>query len=199
MCWRILTKLRQVKIFLSRDWLTLTVVPPPLVDCIANENKFSVQLQMTGHRTEPWKQPIETKNRGSSVGSSPHRAGSRLADAALRICFGDPLARSEQEEPHSRYCRRVDPLARLSLGTRKVLSFVDWSQESRRPDNSEHAASSVLLCSGSPLAGFFTGYYWEMGAVAIFQAVMYFFSILGLRALARKREANGASNERTEE
>lgn len=50
-----------------------------------------------------------------------------------------------------------------------------------------------------PLAGFFTGYYWEMGAVAIFQAVMYFFSILGLRALARKREANGASNERTEE
>jgi hypothetical protein len=145
MCWRILTKLRQVKIFLSRDWLTLTVVPPPLVDCIANENKFSVQLQMTGHRTEPWKQPIETKNRGSSVGSSPHRAGSRLADAALRICFGDPLARSEQEEPHSRYCRRVDPLARLPLGTRKVLSFIDRAQTQRWSDDSEHAASSVLL------------------------------------------------------
>ena len=40
-----------------------------------------------------------------------------------------------------------------------------------------------------PIGGLFTGYYREMGAVAIFQAVMYFFGFLGLRALARKREA----------
>jgi len=35
-----------------------------------------------------------------------------------------------------------------------------------------------------PVAGLFTGYYRKMGLVAIFQAVMYFFSFLGLRALA---------------
>jgi len=50
-----------------------------------------------------------------------------------------------------------------------------------------------------PIAGLFTGYYRKMGAVAIFQAVMYFFGFLGLRALARKREANGVSNERPKE
>jgi di/tricarboxylate transporter len=43
-----------------------------------------------------------------------------------------------------------------------------------------------------PIVGLFTGYYREMGAVAIFQAVMYFFGFLGLRALARKREAKGS-------
>jgi amino acid transporter len=43
-----------------------------------------------------------------------------------------------------------------------------------------------------PIAGLFTGYYREMGAVAIFQAVMYFSGFLGLRALARKREAKGS-------
>ena len=43
-----------------------------------------------------------------------------------------------------------------------------------------------------PIAGLFTGYYREMGAVAIFQAVMYFFGFLGLRALARKREASAS-------
>jgi hypothetical protein len=37
--------------------------------------------------------------------------------------------------------------------------------------------------------GLFTGYYREMGAVAIYQAVMYVFGFFGLRALARKREA----------
>lgn len=41
-----------------------------------------------------------------------------------------------------------------------------------------------------PVAGLFTGYYRRMGLVAIFQAAMYFFAFLGLRALARKREAN---------
>ncbi len=45
-----------------------------------------------------------------------------------------------------------------------------------------------------PVAGIFTGYYRRMGLIAIFQAVMYFFSFLGLRALARKREASRLSN-----
>jgi hypothetical protein len=40
-----------------------------------------------------------------------------------------------------------------------------------------------------PVAGLFTGYYREMGPLAIFQAVMYVFGFFGLRALARKREA----------
>jgi hypothetical protein len=40
-----------------------------------------------------------------------------------------------------------------------------------------------------PIVGLFTGYYREMGAVAVFQAVMYVFAFLGLRALAWKREA----------
>jgi amino acid transporter len=47
-----------------------------------------------------------------------------------------------------------------------------------------------------PIVGLFTGYYREMGAVAIFQAVMYFSGFLGLRALARKREAEGGSDGR---
>jgi nucleoside recognition membrane protein YjiH len=45
-----------------------------------------------------------------------------------------------------------------------------------------------------PVAGLFTGYYRQMGPVAIFQAVIYFFSFVGLRVLARKREANEISN-----
>jgi hypothetical protein len=45
-----------------------------------------------------------------------------------------------------------------------------------------------------PVAGFFTGYYREMGPVAILQAVMYFFTFLGLRALARRRDADGISS-----
>jgi hypothetical protein len=40
-----------------------------------------------------------------------------------------------------------------------------------------------------PIVGLFTGYYRQMGALAIFQAVMYFLAFLGLRVLARKREA----------
>lgn len=48
-----------------------------------------------------------------------------------------------------------------------------------------------------PVAGLFTGYYRKTRLVAIFQAMMYFFSFLGLRALARKREASGLSNEQT--
>jgi len=39
-----------------------------------------------------------------------------------------------------------------------------------------------------PVIGLFTGYDREMGAVAIYQAVMYLFGFLGLRTLARKRE-----------
>jgi hypothetical protein len=48
-----------------------------------------------------------------------------------------------------------------------------------------------------PVAGLFTGYYRRMGPIAIFQAVMYFVSFLGLRALAREREASEVSNEQT--
>jgi uncharacterized membrane protein len=48
-----------------------------------------------------------------------------------------------------------------------------------------------------PIAGLFTGYYREMGPVAIFQAVMYVFGFFGLRALARKRQVD--SDERTRE
>jgi len=40
-----------------------------------------------------------------------------------------------------------------------------------------------------PVLGIFTGYYRKMGLVAIYQAVMCFFGFLGIRALARKREA----------
>jgi hypothetical protein len=50
-----------------------------------------------------------------------------------------------------------------------------------------------------PVVGLFTGYYRKMGAVAIFQVVMYFFGFLGLRALARKREAETVSDDGTKE
>lgn len=50
-----------------------------------------------------------------------------------------------------------------------------------------------------PVVGLFTGYYRKMGPIAVFQAVMYFFAFLGLRALARTREANEAGDERSEE
>ena len=50
-----------------------------------------------------------------------------------------------------------------------------------------------------PIAGIFTGYYREMGALAVFQAVMYFFGFLGLRALARKREAENVPGDRAKE
>jgi membrane associated rhomboid family serine protease len=43
-----------------------------------------------------------------------------------------------------------------------------------------------------PIIGLFTGYYREMGKVAIFQALMYFVGFFGLRAFAQKREANDA-------
>jgi membrane associated rhomboid family serine protease len=39
-----------------------------------------------------------------------------------------------------------------------------------------------------PVGGIFTGYYRQMGSVAMFQAVMYFFAFLRLRRLARRRE-----------
>jgi hypothetical protein len=48
-----------------------------------------------------------------------------------------------------------------------------------------------------PIVGLFTGYYREMGTVAIFQAVMYFFGFLSLRALARKREARASQTSET--
>lgn len=53
--------------------------------------------------------------------------------------------------------------------------------------NALRVVSFVMLVL--PVAGLFTGYYREMGASAIFQGVMYFFGFFGLRALARKRDA----------
>lgn len=50
-----------------------------------------------------------------------------------------------------------------------------------------------------PVVGLFTGYYRQMGGVAIFQAATYFLSFWGLRALARKREANAVANEQTKD
>jgi amino acid transporter len=49
-----------------------------------------------------------------------------------------------------------------------------------------------------PVAGLFTGYYRRMGPLAIFQVVMYFLGFLGLRALAKQREAKAVSKEQTE-
>ena len=46
-----------------------------------------------------------------------------------------------------------------------------------------------------PIAGFFTGYYRQMGALGVFQAIMYLFGFFGLRALAQKREALEKSKE----
>jgi len=54
--------------------------------------------------------------------------------------------------------------------------------------NTLRVVSVVLLVL--PIVGLFTGYYRKMGAVAIFQVVMYFFGFVGLRALARKRDAS---------
>jgi hypothetical protein len=46
-----------------------------------------------------------------------------------------------------------------------------------------------------PIAGFFTAYYRQMGALGVFQAVTYLFGFFGLRALAHKREADEKSKE----
>jgi len=50
-----------------------------------------------------------------------------------------------------------------------------------------------------PVVGLFTGYYREMGTVAIYQAVMYLFGSFGLRTLARKRETYSVKKEPTEQ
>lgn len=87
------------------------------------------------------------------MGSSPCGAGSSLAGAPLRICFGNDVGCSKREESYSDHCRRIGPIARLSLGVGKVFSFVNWQQESRRPDGTEHAASRVVLLSRFPGRG----------------------------------------------
>jgi hypothetical protein len=50
-----------------------------------------------------------------------------------------------------------------------------------------------------PVCGLFTGYYRQMGAIAVFQVLMYFTGFLGLRALARQREAAEISNAQTKD
>jgi len=59
--------------------------------------------------------------------------------------------------------------------------------------NALRIISIVLLVL--PVVGLFTGYYRQRGAIAIFQAVMYFFGFIGLRKLARKREATAHEGE----
>ncbi len=84
------------------------------------------------------------------MGSSPRGVGSRFADTALWICFASPLARREPEGARRRGCRRFCTFARLFLGARKVLPLVNRPEESRRPDDSRHAASVVVLLPRSP-------------------------------------------------
>ena len=50
-----------------------------------------------------------------------------------------------------------------------------------------------------PVAGLFTGYYQEMGPIAIFQAAMYVLGFFGLRGLARKRESTLDEQPKSEE
>ena len=64
------------------------------------------------------------------------------------------------------------------------------------PDTLRVASFFFLIL---PIVGLFTSYYRTMGAIAIFQAVMYFFGFLGLRALAQKREAVGDSGDQAKE
>jgi len=48
-----------------------------------------------------------------------------------------------------------------------------------------------------PVAGLFTGYYRRMGVLAIIQAMIYPLTFLGLRALARNRQAKDAGSGNT--
>ena len=45
-----------------------------------------------------------------------------------------------------------------------------------------------------PITGFFTGYYRQMGPVAVFLATMYVFGFFRLLALARERKAGVVVN-----
>ena len=64
--------------------------------------------------------------------------------------------------------------------------------------NTLRAVAWVMLIL--PIVALFTGYYREMGSVAILQAVAYFLGFFGLRAMARKREDDTAvSNNKPKE
>ena len=52
-----------------------------------------------------------------------------------------------------------------------------------------------LLFLVLPVAGLFTGYYRRMGLIAIVQAMSYFLTFFGLRALARHRQAKQTEGE----
>ncbi len=85
----------------------------------------------------------------------------------------------------------------LSATPEPCASGVEWTSAQRAGAKVQREIRTALRIVSFfmlvfPIAGLFTGYYREMGAVAIFQAVMYFFGFLGLRALARKREAKGS-------
>src|ERR1700675_1329916 len=82
------------------------------------------------------------------MGPSARGLGSWIVHAALRICFTLAVASTQQTEPGSGCRRRACAVARLPLGTRKVLSSIDRTQTQRWSNDSEHAASSVLLYAG---------------------------------------------------
>jgi hypothetical protein len=92
-----------------------------------------------------------------------------MIDLCVRL--DKSFARFEQEKPHSGNSVRVGPLARLSMGARKVLSFDNRPQEARRPDDSKTLRVISVFFLVLPVAGLFTGYFWKMPAVAIFQAL----------------------------
>jgi hypothetical protein len=76
------------------------------------------------------------------------------------------------------------------MGAGKVLSFDNWQENARRVVEPTCPASRVRLLARS--SGGWT-LYWLLsrdGCCGDYQAVMYFFGFLGLRALARKRESN---------
>jgi hypothetical protein len=81
----------------------------------------------------------------------------------------------------------------LSLGCIWVLEKCFRLLTGRKNRGGLLAPNTLRLLSffflALPVAGLFTGYYQRMGLIAIFQPVMYFSGFLGLRALARKREA----------
>jgi hypothetical protein len=130
------------------------------------------------------------------MGSSPRRGSSRLVHAALRICFSDLFVRSQQEEPHSTIVVGLI----LLFGCLWVLEKCFRLLTGRKNRGGLMTPNTLRMLGFFlvvlPVAGLFTGYYHDMGPVAMFQAVMYFFVFVGLRALARKREM-GVTNERT--
>ena len=118
--------------------------------------------------------------------SSPCGADSRLADAALRICVGNYVGCSKRKKSRSQHRRRINPIARLPLGFREMLSFVNRPQESGRPDGSEHAASLVVLLSRSPSPGSIHRLLSEDGADCDISSSDVFLQLFGASCIGSK-------------